>query len=41
MCRVRLQNNGEAKTCKGEADEEEEEEEMQQKKDVKKSTTLE
>jgi hypothetical protein len=35
-----LQNNGEVKRCKGEADEEEEEE-MQQKKGVKKSTTLE
>jgi hypothetical protein len=33
-----LQNNGEAKRCKGEADEEEE---MEQKKGVKKSTTLE
>jgi hypothetical protein len=40
MCRVMLQNDGEAKRCKGEADEEEEEE-MQQKKGVKKSTTLE
>jgi hypothetical protein len=39
-----LQNSGEAKRCKGEADEEEEgekDEEMQQKKGVKKSTTLE